>query len=450
MNGASSKAPQYDSANANMKDTAYVQYQGQIYKNSSNVDAITTKVLTALNSANTDTSTKRRTYTVTFEVYKNDQLVETVKNKEVHYYGDIVHLDASNYVDGNTCYKWEVTSKADNTTKNVSNASNTYDVRIQSDSVIRAYCTEKATDAAQVNVKINSLYGDTVYNMNLSKDSNVMFADKAIIINGVTYALPEVPFYTFKGWTVNWKNYAVGDTTTLASLTSSGSVTFISNFEANKDANQIKLDDQIVYESAAFDQKVKVSSPGAYAILVKDNGKYYVAAYGDTYEFFAYQNMDFYTLTSENGAYKINGQTANLSSDMKFTLDHKLPMVYTTGLVTGENNEKYTAMSLFSVDPAVTITEVGTLYTSSADLATDENMTFGKAGVKYLKSKQQTAVGNQYSLTVATAKDKYADGKMLYMRGYVKYSYQYVDADGRTCTVQCITYSDIVSDVNAF
>ena len=160
--------------------------------------------------------------------------------------------------------------------------------------------------------------------------------------------------------------------------------------------------------------------------------------------------MDFYTLTSENGAYKINGQTADLSSDMKFTLDHKLPMVYTTGLVTGENNEKYTAMSLFSVDPAVTITEVGTLYTSSADLATDENMTFGKAGVKYLKSKQQTAVGNQYSLTVATAKDKYADGKMLYMRGYVKYSYQYVDADGRTCTVQCITYSDIVSDVNAF
>lgn len=450
LNGTSSKAPQYDSANANMKDTAYVQYQGQIYKNSSNVDAITTKVLTALNSANTDTSTKRRTYTVTFEVYKNDQLVETVKNKEVHYYGDIVHLDASNYVDGNTCYKWEVTSKADNTTKNVSNASNTYDVRIQSDSVIRAYCTEKATDAARVNVKINSLYGDTVYNMNLSKDTNVMFADKAIIINGVTYALPKVPFYTFKGWTVNWKNYAVGDTTTLASLTSSGSVTFIANFEANKDVNQIKLDDQIVYESAAFDQKVKVSSPGAYAILVKDNGKYYVAAYGDTYEFFAYQNMDFYTLTSENGAYKINGQTANLSSDMKFTLDHKLPMVYTTGLVTGENNEKYTAMSLFSVDPAVTITEVGTLYTSSADLATDENMTFGKAGVKYLKSKQQTAVGNQYSLTVATAKDKYADGKMLYMRGYVKYSYQYVDADGRTCTVQCITYSDIVSDVNAF
>lgn len=58
-------------------------------------------------------------------------------------------------------------------------------------------------------------------------------------------------------------------------------------------------------------------------------------------------------------------------------------------------------------------------------------MTFGKAGVKYLKSKQQTAVGNQYSLTVSTAKDKYADGKMLYMRGYVKYSYQYVDADGR-------------------
>lgn len=450
LNGTSTKAQKYDSTNPSMKDTAYIEYQGTIYRNSSNVDNITRKILSELNTANTDTTTIRKTYTVTFEIYKNNKLANTVKNKEIHYYGDVVSLDASAYTDGYTCYKWDVTSKADNTTKSVSNASNTYDIRIQSDSVVRAYYTEDNTNNEYVNVTISSLYGNKIYKMNLDKNSNVMFGDKVLVIDGIIYEIPEVPFYSFDGWTVNSVKYTVGDTVSLADVAKNGSVAFTAGFKINADTYNIVLDDQVLYDNVAFDQKISIFSPDAYAILIKDNNKYYVAAYGSDYEFFAFQNVNLYTLIKNENGYQIDGKTVDFSQDMLFSLDHKLPFVYSVGMVTGDNNEKYTAMNSFSVNSGATITEIGTLYTSNAALATDENMIFGKEGIKYLKSKQQTKVGNQYSLTMSNAKEKHSDGKICYMRGYIKYSYQYIDTTGKTCTVQCISYSNVISDINVF
>ena len=155
------------------------------------------------------------------------------------------------------------------------------------------------------------------------------------------------------------------------------------------------------------------------------------------------------TIKNIAGKYYIAGQKIT-DSDLIFKLNHKLPFVYTSGRVSGESNEKYSAMNIYTVGSSAKVTEVGVLYTTDAQNATTSNMVFGQDGVKFVKSKNQTLVGNQYSLTLASAKVKFEQGVVCYMRGYVKYSYVYTDKNGNTSTVQAISYGQIVDDSTAF
>lgn len=180
-------------------------------------------MFTELNTANNDQTNKRKSYTVTFEVYKNDQYVTTVKDAELHYYGDTVLLNANENGDlGDlTCYKWVVTSLADNggqsSEKVITNVSNEYTVRIQSDSVIKAYCSDSEQASEAVPVTIKNQYGRDIQTLYLSPDAQITLGAKSVNTGNETYNIQDMPFYEFTGWKVNDSNYSF-DTYTVSEL----------------------------------------------------------------------------------------------------------------------------------------------------------------------------------------------------------------------------------------
>ena len=451
LNGSYNNAVEYNPENEQLKDTAYIAYNGKIYKNSNHVDAITTKVLTALNQANTDETTYRKKYNVTFEVYDNDKLVSTILNAQTHYYGDVITLDASVVAGNNTCYKWVVTSLADNSSKTITKSTNKYELKIQSDSVVKAYISSHKSDNNLINVKINSLYKEKVFDFDIDKSNTVDFYDGYIMIGETKYELPKMTFYKFKNWKVNDKKHAAGDSLNLNNI-ADDEVIIYAEYENINNTSTIKLDGAVIKDNVAFDTRLTISSTenNCYGLVLKDSsGNYQVVSYTNSYDFYTYEDMNFLTSKNIAGKYYIAGQKIT-DSDLIFKLNHKLPFVYTSGRVSGESNEKYSAMNIYTVGSSAKVTEVGVLYTTDAQNATTSNMVFGQDGVKFVKSKNQTLVGNQYSLTLASAKVKFEQGVVCYMRGYVKYSYVYTDKNGNTSTVQAISYGQIVDDSTAF
>lgn len=416
-----------------------------------------------MNSANTDTSTennKRQSYNVTFELWKNDQLVDTMRNAEKHYYGDVVDLNAaeSDMLNGLTCYKWVVVSEDDadgsSSEKLVVNESNNYSVRIQSDSVIRAYCADNNGDSTAIPVEIQNVYGSTVETIYLPTDTSITLGTKNVTVDGnEVYNIPDVPFYTFYGWRVNGSSYSAS-TYNLADLASGAdSVVIQAMYTASDGRYTITIDNNEVFTNRWYDDRVTVTSNNedAYAILINENGHYSVAAYGNSYEFYVNRNMDFYTLTKDENGYSINNiPTSAFSEEEIYRLDNKLPFVYSSPAASGDNNNKYTTFSSFSMNlgEGVTITEVGTLYTTDDAIGSDADaMIYGGNNVSFIKSKDQADFSNQYSLTFAGAADISAT---VYTRAYVKYSYTYTALNGESTTIQAIAYGNIVDDSAIF
>ena len=457
--------------------SAYAEYNGRIYKNapapddttfggqeiSVSIDDITSQMIQELNSANTDTSTennKRQSYNVTFELWKNDQLVDTMRNAEKHYYGDVVDLNAaeSDMLNGLTCYKWVVVSEDDadgsSSEKLVVNESNNYSVRIQSDSVIRAYCADNNGDSTAIPVEIQNVYGSTVETIYLPTDTNITLGTKNVTVDGSeVYNIPDVPFYTFYGWRVNGSSYSAS-TYNLADLASGAdSVVIQAMYTASDGRYTITIDNNEVFTNRWYDDRVTVTSNNedAYAILISENGHYSVAAYGNSYEFYVNRNMDFYTLTKDENGYSINNiPTSAFSEEEIYRLDNKLPFVYSSPAASGDNNDKYTTFSSFSMNlgEGVTITEVGTLYTTDDAIGSDADaMVYGGNNVSFIKSKDQSDFSNQYSLTFAGAADISAT---VYTRAYVKYSFTYTALNGESTTIQAIAYGNIVDDSAIF
>lgn len=456
-NGTKSSAQEYviDSG-----ATAYAQYKGNIYYNAnqSELDKILAGMITELNDANNDkTEAKRKSYSVTFELYKNDELADTLKNKEIHYYGDVVDLNAaeSDALGDLTCYKWVVESTADSSEKWVVNESNTYSVRIQSDSVIRAYCADNGGEAQAVPVEIRNVYGSTMQTLYLSADTQITLGAKSVEVSGISYDIPDVPFYSFSGWRVNSSGYSNGVYTVSQLENGKSKVVIQALYTATNSGNgsyTVTLNNNQVFANRWYDDRVTVTAPeDTYAILVKENGRYSVASYSNTYEFYVNRNMDFYTLTKNESGYYINGIKENEFTDEEhYRLDNKMPFAYSAPAASGDNNDKYTTFSAFSVNCGadIKITEVGTLYTLGSALANEEAMVFGASGISYIKSKDQCDFSNQYSLTFSGAADV---AETIYTRAYVKYSYTYTDSKtGETTTVQAIAYGNIVSDAGLY
>ena len=96
----------------------------------------------------------------------------------------------------------------------------------------------------------------------------------------------------------------------------------------------------------------------------------------------------------------------------------------------------------------VKITEMGTLYTRDAAMATDAAFTVDsvQAGknVKMVKAKSPIDFSNQFILNYKNAN---AAAPATYTRAYVKFTYTYetklVTGGTKTTTVQCIAYGNI-------
>ena len=465
-NGTKYDAPEYSYEEG---ATAYATYNGHIYYNAPqesvdgtniSLDSIITDMFTELNTANNDQTNKRKSYTVTFEVYKNDQYVATVKDAELHYYGDTVLLNANENGDlGDlTCYKWVVTSLADNggqsSEKVITNVSNEYTVRIQSDSVIKAYCSDSEQASEAVPVTIKNQYSRDIQTLYLSPDAQITLGAKSVNTGNETYNIQDMPFYEFTGWKVNDSNYSF-DTYTVSELAGEKNSITIQPVYRITDANYtITLDGEVIFDGIGYDDCYTVKADeDAYAILIKQNDTYSVASYGNSYKFFANRDMDFYTLTKSSNNYYINGILYNsFTKDELYRLDNMMPFVYSSPKASGDNGDKFTTFSAYSAGTSsdVKITEVGTLYTTDQSLGTNaEAFVYGGNGVSFIKSKVQGEDSKQYSLTFSGAEEAFNSGTTVYTRAYVKYSYTYMN-NGKQTTVQTIVYGNIVSDSAIF
>ena len=307
--------------------TAYAMYNGHIYKNAADtndqtyggdpvsaadtIDGILTTMITELNDANNDKTTKRQSYTVTFELYKNDQYVKTLKNAEIHYYGDVVALNADEQGDlGDlTCYKWVVESADDPSAKEVVNALNTYNVRIQSDSVIKAYYSDNSETPDTVPVEITNQYGNVIQTVYLTADDQITLGTKSVTAGQEVYNIADMPFYAFSGnWRVNGTNYSNGAYTVAQLLgTDAAEIEIKPVYTATDGGYTITLDGQTLYNNVGYDDRYIVTTDeNAYALLIHENGVYSVVSYSNEYEFYANRSMDFYTLTYEKNIWYDN------------------------------------------------------------------------------------------------------------------------------------------------
>ena len=455
--------------------TAYAMYNGHIYKNAADtndqtyggdpvsaadtIDGILTTMITELNDANNDKTTKRQSYTVTFELYKNDQYVKTLKDAEIHYYGDVVALNADEQGDlGDLpCYKWVVESADDPSAKEVVNASNTYNVRIQSDSVIKAYYSDNSETPDTVPVEITNQYGNVIQTVYLTADDQITLGTKSVTAGQEVYNIADMPFYVFSGnWRVNGTNYSNGAYTVAQLLgTDAAEIEIKPVYTATDGGYTITLDGQTLYNNVGYDDRYIVTTDeNAYALLIRENGVYSVVSYSNEYEFYANRSMDFYTLTYDGADYAINDVTYNsFTEDELYRLNNKMPFVYSAPKASGDNGDKFTTFSAYSTNvdtDNITITEVGTLYTTDANLANADSMEYGNEGVSFIKSKVQGDTSNQYSLTFSGAENILNSGTMIYTRAYVKYSYTYTTSNGQSTTIQAIAYGNIVNDLAIF
>lgn len=451
-NGTSTSAPEFVVGEDN-GETAYCSYQGKIYKNASNIDAIITQLMTELNDANAS-DTKRVSYKVTFNVSSSDgKSVQTVKNAETHYYGDVIELDASGFIpEGKACFKWVVEDS--NGEKRVYSSSDIYTLKLQSDSVVTAYYDNIEEDS--IPVTVYDQYGKVVQKLGVSEDAQFKFAEGSVTINGETIEVVDMPFYTFSNWAVNGIVPDYSTTYTGSDLLNGNSeIVIASRYNSSDKSYTITVDSQEFASNVSYDDVITVTSDKAdvYALAIYENGQYNIVAYGNSYTFFANRTMNFYGVTYTDGVYKVNGTTLS-DKNTVFALDNKLPFVYSSGANSSTSSAyKFSTYSAFTVntDVDVEITEIGTLYTLDADLATSELFNESTDGVKCIKAKSIVSEdygyqfnSNQYSLTLNKGSDK---DKTVYTRAYVKYKFTYTDENGEQVTVQSVAYSNICNDI---
>lgn len=448
LNGSKDFALEYDMENSELQDTAYVKYNGVIYKNTSDIDSKIFNLLTTLNDANTDTSTKRNKYNVTFEIYCDDVLVSSVQSS--HYYGDVVNLDTSSVTGDRTCYKWNITSLLDNTGKEYLNNSNSYSLKIQSDSVVKAYYSSDAKEN-EIPLLITGVYGNTAYEIKVSKNFTIKLDNKKVVIDNQTYELPLTSFYTFKGWKINGKLYDINSELNAKDLIKNDKIVVSGVFEKPVGTYSVSLDGKTVKEKLNFDDKIEVSSPNAYAIALYDGKNYIIVSYGKNYSTYISDSLDLYTVTKENGKYVVNEKADVFSSDEIYKLDNKLPFISVQGFISGENRDKFTTLARISTNSNVTCTEYGIVYTTNKELTDADCFVCSNPDIKTIKSKSLTKTGDIFSITAAGAKKKFEQGTILYTRAYVKYSYEYKNPiTGQTSIVQAIEYSDVLNDALLF
>lgn len=487
--GSQSAAGAYNTDGTN-NDRAYVEYNGSCYRNIGQsaadteqsgqkvLDSTTGALVTALNVAN-NSDTLRRQFSVTFKYVVDKAAPITVSENQSYFYGTVGTFTVPEGVVGSV-YKWSVT--AGGKEKDVLNYGTTYTLRMQNENaaadsiLVTAYLTTDTAPAEnQVQLSVQDQYRSNVYQGTLLQDTNVTVSQlEQVQVGDSAVALTGSAYYKLAGWQVmegdkphniNYGTYTLAE---LAKIAGGNQVILRPVYVYNgQDVFTVSLDGQ---QLCAKGYDVRVSVPkaaDAYALAVKTGSTYAIATYGSAYDFYIDgSNKEFFTvnyLTAEKdergdviraaGYYVTDGgHLVRLDTDanIRYSLEHKFPTAFSVGL---KSKSAATTFSTYSAAttglPAdVKITEMGTLYTRDAAMATDAAFTVDsvQAGknVKMVKAKSPIDFSNQFILNYKNAN---AAAPATYTRAYVKFTYTYetklVTGGTKTTTVQCIAYGNI-------
>lgn len=487
--GSQSAAVAYNTDGTN-NDRAYVEYNGSCYRNIGQsaadtelpgqkvLDSTTSALVTALNNAN-NSDTLRRQFSVTFQYVVDDAAPIILSKDQSYFYGTVGTFTVPEGVVGSV-YKWSVT--AGGKEKDVLNYGTTYTLRMQNENaaadsiLVTAYLTTDTAPAEnQVQLSVQDQYRTNVYQGTLLQDTNVtvsqleqvQLGDNAIALTGSAY-------YKLAGWQVmegdkphniNYGTYTLAD---LAKIAGGNQVILRPVYVYNgQDVFTVSLDGQQL-DAKGYDVRVSVpKAADAYALAVKTGSTYAIATYGSAYDFYIDgSNKEFFTVKhlpaekDERGdviraaGYYVTdgGKLVRLDTDanIRYSLEHKFPTAFSVGLKSKSADTTFSTYSAATTGlPAdVKITEMGTLYTRDAAMATDAAFTVDsvQAGknVKMVKAKSPIDFSNQFILNYKNAN---AAAPATYTRAYVKFTYTYetklVTGGTKTTTVQCIAYGNI-------
>lgn len=493
--GSQSAAGAYNTDGTN-NDRAYVEYNGSCYRNIGQpaadtqlpgqkvLDSTTGALVSALNVAN-NSETMRRQFSVTFKYVVDDAAPITVSKDQSYFYGTVGTFTVPEGVIGSV-YKWSIT--AGGKEKDVLNYGTTYTLRMQNENaaadsiLVTAYLTTDTAPAEnQVQLSVQDQYRSNVYQGTLLQDTNVtVFQLEQVQVGDSAVALTGSAYYKLAGWQVmegdkphniNYGTYTLAE---LAKIAGSNQVILRPVYVYNgQDVFTVSLDGEQLY-AKGYDVRVTVpKAADAYALAVKTGSTYAIATYGNAYDFYIDgSNKEFFTVnylpaeTDERGdviraaGYYVTdgGQLVRLDTDKKirYSLEHKFPTAFSVGM---KSKSAATTFSTYSAATTglpedVKITEMGTLYTRDAAMATDAAFTVDsvQAGnnVKMVKAKSPIDFSNQFILNYKNAN---AAATATYTRAYVKFTYTYetklVTGGTKTTTVQCIAYGNIC-DNSAF
>lgn len=486
--GSQSAAGAYNTDGTN-NDRAYVEYNGSCYRNIGQpaadtelpgqkvLDSTTSALVTALNNAN-NSDTLRRQFSVTFQ-YVVDKAAPITVSKDQSFYGTVSTFTVPEGVVGSV-YKWSVT--AGGKEKDVLNYGTTYTLRMQNENaaadsiLVTAYLTTDTAPAEnQVQLSVQDQYRSNVYQGTLLQDTNVTVSQlEQVQVGDSAVALTGSAYYKLAGWQVmegdkphniNYGTYTLAE---LAKIAGGNQVILRPVYVYNgQDVFTVSLDGEQLC-AKGYDVRVTVpKAADAYALAVKTGSTYAIATYGSAYDFYIDgSNKEFFTVnyllaeTDERGdviraaGYYVTdgGQLVRLDTDanIRYSLEHKFPTAFSVGL---KSKSAATTFSTYSAAttglPAdVKITEMGTLYTRDAAMATDAAFTVDsvQAGknVKMVKAKSPIDFSNQFILNYKNANSA---ATATYTRAYVKFTYTYetklVTGGIKTTTVQCIAYGNI-------
>lgn len=420
-----------------MDTTCYViGTDSNVYINSSQdgIDNTVTMLQTEINTANDRaSSTVLNEYTVSLIV--NCDGTENPVSTETYKYGQQFEYtpDAS----FGTCYKWSVKVGDANAVDIPS--SSAYSFNVHDNTVITCYTSTDTVASDTVKVRIENIYGIASQEYSLNSSYKLVLSDGACSITDTnsnvvaSFNAEVVPFYYSAGWHLNSRSMNYG-TYTLADVADENS-TVVLRPTYNVDPNAFDITFDSTFINAVFDGKVSLvsSDANAYAIAYFDGTDYYVVNYGNSYDFYATAAASFVTITKTDSKYYIDG-TEITDADLINSLDSKLPFASSIGK---KDSTSFTIFSAPSLNAGVEITEMGTVYASSAVAWDDSSLVIGGTSggkITYkIQAKNPDELAQQYFLKINSTAG-------IVARSYVKYSYT---VNGTT--IQTIAYGNIVS-----
>ena len=400
--------------------TAYVNVNGTIWKNATQteLDNYVGAVKTELNSALGDeTGAKRNAYTVTVTEYTNDEA--GTPSTATKYFGD--NFDVPNL--DSTVAKIVVNGKE-------FPATDSFTVRIQSNTDIKVYKTDSASLADKKAVQVQDIYGKSAQAYYLDSNATVKFEGNQFTSGSASYQAQEIGSYAFVKWQVNGKDVASGATMSVSEIQTIKPVYKVStekSYNVTLDGTAVKA---VNTKNIYYDSKVVVKpADGAYALAAKIGDAYYVVNYGaGEYTFYGCGDVNLYSVMSSENGYTVNGKSLDAATAEKLT--EKKPFVWS---VKDDNGTKLTTYSTFT--NGTKIIEAGTMYYVSETAPSEESFKLGNAGVRSVAAKNPNAESSQYWLGITYG------SKKLYTRAYVKY-----ETTVNGTTVQVIDYGNIVSN----